>query len=363
MQPVGGFAEPMPGPSQDHLDSVIQIDLQHLDQRHRPRLPIDQSHRVDGEGVFELGQLVQLREQRIRVDAVLDLDDQPGAMLQISEILDVGDAGELLAGDQILDLFHDLFRADPIRQRRDHDAFAAGTDLVDPAGRTQLERAASRRIGVAHPVQSDDGPAGREVRPRNVTHQCVQIGIGVSQQMLQRADDLDQIVRGQVGGHPDRDAGCAVDQQIREGGRQDGRFEFFAVVVRPEIHGVGFDIGDHRHGSGCQTAFGVPVGRRAGVQRTEVAVPVDRRQPHRPVLAEPHQGVVDRRVAVRMEQTHDLADNPRTLDMWLVRTQPHVIHGVKNAALNRLQAVPGVRERPGIDDRIGILEVAGLHLG
>ena len=36
-------------------------------------------------------------------------------------------------------------------------------------------------------------------------------------------DDLAQVVRRDVGRHADRDAGGAVDQQVREARRQDGR--------------------------------------------------------------------------------------------------------------------------------------------
>jgi hypothetical protein len=38
------------------------------------------------------------------------------------------------------------------------------------------------------------------------------------------------------------------------------------------------------------------------------------------------------------------------------------VHAVEDAALDRLQAVAGVREGPGVDDRVGVLEEAGPHL-
>ena len=41
---------------------------------------------------LQRGEPVEVGEQRLRVDADLALDDQPGAVLAVGEVLDVGDA-------------------------------------------------------------------------------------------------------------------------------------------------------------------------------------------------------------------------------------------------------------------------------
>ena len=46
-------------------------------------------------------------------------------------------------------------------------------------------------------------------------------GVGVLERPLRALGDLAQVVRRDVGGHADRDAGRAVDQQVREARRQD----------------------------------------------------------------------------------------------------------------------------------------------
>ena len=91
-------------------------------------------------------------------------------------------------------------------------------------------------------------------------------------------------------------------------------------------------------------------------------MPVDERQPQRPGLDHPHQGVVDRAVAVRVQPAHHLADDAGALHVAAVGAEVHVRHRVEDPALDRLEAVPGVGQRPAVDDRVGVLEEAGAHL-
>ena len=56
--------------------------------------------------------------------------------------------------------------------------------------------------------------------------------------MLQRLHHLDQVMGGDIGGHPDSDAGGSVDEQVREGGGQHRRLGALTVVVGAEIDGV-----------------------------------------------------------------------------------------------------------------------------
>ena len=61
--------------------------------------------------------------------------------------------------------------------------------------------------------------------------------------------------------------------------------------------------------AGAMPGLGVARGGGAVVERAEVAVAVDERQAHRERLGHPHEGVVDRLVAVRVVLAHDLADD------------------------------------------------------
>ena len=119
----------------------------------------------------------------------------------------------------------------------------------------------------------------------------------------------------------------------------------------------------HGHRGVGRAALGVPHrgGRVVAAERAEVAVPVDERQPHRPWLSQPDQGIVDRAVAVRVQAAHDVAHDAGALDVAAVRAQPHLVHLVEDAPLYRLEAV-AVRERAGVDDAVGVLQVGAAHL-
>ena len=173
----------------------------------------------------------------------------------------------------------------------------------------------------------------------------VEVGLGVGDQVPQRLDDLDQVVRRDVGGHADRDAGRAVDDEVGDRRRQHDRLDLAAVVVGPEVDGVLVDRGGHRHRGRRHPALGVAHRGGRVVRGAEVAVAVDDRQPHRPGLRHPDQGVVDRAVAVRVEPAHDLADDAGALHVPAVGAQAHVGHRVEDPALHRLEAVAGVGQR------------------
>ena len=138
-------------------------------------------------------------------------------------------------------------------------------------------------------------------------------------------------------------------------GRTD-RLGLAAVVVGPEVDDVLVEAGRHVHRRAGQSRLGVAHRRRAVVERAEVAVPVDHRQAQGERLRHADQGVVDRRVAVRMQPAHDLADDARALDVPAVGPQAHLRHLEQDAPLHRLQPVAGIRQRPGVDDRVGVLE-------
>ena len=306
---------------------------------------------------------VELLEHGVRVEAVLQLDDQAQAVLAVREVHDVADAGQLLAVDGVLDLLDHLFRAHHVRQFGDHQAGAAGGELLDLHLGAGLERAAAGGVGVADAVQAHDPAARGQVRAGDEPHEVLERGVRVRDQVPGRGDDLHQVVRGHVGGHADGDAGGAVDQQVGERGRQHVRLGQLVVVVGDEVHDVLVEVVRQRQGRRRQAGLGVPRGCRAVVERAEVAVAVDQRQPQREVLRHAHHGVVDRGIAVRVQLAHDLAHHAGALDVAAVRAQAHLAHHVQDAPLHRLQAVAGVREGPRIDDRIGVLEERAFHLG
>ena len=115
--------------------------------------------------------------------------------------------------------------------------------------------------------------------------------------------------------------------------------------------------------SGASRALGVAHGGgRVVARRAEVAVAVDQRVAQRPRLRHPDQGVVDRRVAVRVVVTHDVTDDAGALHVAAVGPEAAVEHRVEDLAVYRLEAVAHVRQRAADDDAHRVVEVRALHL-
>ena len=178
-----------------------------------------------------------------------------------------------------------------------------------------------------------------------------------------RVDDLSQVVGRHVGRHPDRDSRRAVDEQVREPRRQDERLAPRAVVVRPEVDGIGVDVPEQLRRDRRQARLRIAVGRgRVAVDVAEVPLWVDERIAERELLGHADEGVVDRRVAVRMEALHHLADHGGALDPGPVRLQPGLVHREQHAPVDRLQAVSDVGKRARHDHAHRVVEEARAHL-
>ena len=263
-----------------------------------------------------------------------------------------------------LDPLDDLLDADGVRQLGDDDALAP-PDRLDPGGGAHPERAAAGLVGVADAVEADDLAAGGQVRARDEPHQVVEgRRSGCLIRWRSAWTTSTRLCGAMLVAMPTAMPVRAVDDQVGDRRRQHRRLELAAVVVGLEVDGVLVDRGGHRHRRGGHPALGVAHrrGRVVAAGRAEVAVAVDHRQPHRPRLGQPHQGVVDRAVAVRVQPAHDLADDAGALDVAAVGPQPHVVHRVEDPALHRLEPVAGVRQRAGVDDRVGVLQERGPHL-
>ncbi len=141
VRPLLRLAQPVARAPGDDVDAVVEEDLEQLLQAERARLAVDERDVVDAEALLERGQPVELGQHRLAVEAGLDLEDQLGAELAVGEVLDVGDALQLLAGDELLDLGDDALGADAVRQLGDGDA----ATCRGGAGRPRRWRACARR--------------------------------------------------------------------------------------------------------------------------------------------------------------------------------------------------------------------------
>ena len=133
-------------------------------------------------------------------------------------------------------------------------------------------------------------------------------------------DHFAQIVRRHVGRHADGDAGAAVDEQIRKGGRENRRLGPRLVVVRDKIDRVLVHVVHERGAEMGHARFGVTHGRRRiAFDRTEIALAIDQAFAHRPRLGHVDERRINHRFAVRMIVTAGVTANLRALTMLPVR--------------------------------------------
>ena len=357
--PVQAEARPPAG----HVQSVLDVDAQEVQEPEGARLPFHEGHVVDPEGVLQRGVAVELEEHGLRVEPVLHLDDEPHAVVAVGQILHAGHALDLLGVDGVLELVDDLLRADEVGELGEDDALLAGRDALDVRGGAGLEGAPTRGVGLADALQPDDLAAFGQIGPGDEAHDVLEGGVRVRQEVAGAGHDFHEVVRRHVGGHAHRDAGRAVDQQVGQGGGEDLGLGERVVVVGDHVHDVLVERGRHRQGRGGQARLGVAGCRRAVVERPEVPVPVDQGDAHRERLGQAHHRVVDGDVPVRVKAPHDVADDPRGFDVAPVGAQPHLVHLEEDATLDGLEAVAGVGQGARVDHRIGVFEERGAHLG
>jgi hypothetical protein len=154
-------------------------------------------------------------------------------------------------------------------------------------------------------------------------------------------------MRWNVGGHADGNARRAVHQEIGQPRRQHHRLSLCSIVVRPERDRRLIDLLEQLVRQACKPALGVAHGGGAvAIERSEIPRAVNQRIAERERLRHADERFVERRVAVRVIAPHDVAHDLGALAVLGVGRQVLLPHRVEDAALNRLEAVAHVGQRP-----------------
>ncbi len=173
---------------------------------------------------------------------------------------------------------------------------------------------------------------------------------------------LGHVVRRDRGRHAHRNALRAVGQQIGDGRRQHHRLFLAAVVGRAEIDGVLVDAVDQKPRHFGQPRLGVAHGGGIiAVDIAEIALAVDQRIARGKILRQPHQRVIDRLVAVRMEIAHHVADDFCRLLERGAGIKPQPPHAVEDAAMHGFEPVARVGQRAVHDGGQRVGEIALLE--
>ena len=354
MRPVPGAPQLVLGAPPDDVFPVGDEVVDQVLEGQLLGLPIHQRQHDGVEGGPQRRPLVQVVQDHRGLRAARQLDHHPDAPA-VRLVTDFSDAHQGFVPHQTGDFFDQGGLVDLVGQLADDDALPVGIaarHVLDFGHRFHDHAPTPGGVHVAHPGQASDPAGRRKVRRGDDLHQLVDVARRVVDDVVDSVADLAQVVRRHVRRHAHGDPGRPVDQQVRHPRRQYLRLLEGIVEVIGEIHGLLVNVRQHFVGDGREASLGVAHGRRrVAVDAAEVALSVNQRRAHGEQLRHAHQRVVNRSVTVGVELAQNLADDARALPVLTPRAYPHVVHGVQDPALHRLQPIPHVRQRPGHDDR------------
>ncbi len=281
-----------------HVVAVLDEVFDQVAQREQLRTAVHQRDVVHGERGLQRRVLVKGVEHHARHGVLLE-DHDDAQTVAVRLVVDVGDALDLLVVDQVGDLLDHLGLVDHVGDLRDDDALAAARRMLDLGLGTHDHAAAARQQRLTDAFVAVDDAARREIGALDVLEQLLALDLGIIDIGAAGVDHLAQVMGRHVGRHTDGDTARTVDQQQRDLGRQHRGFGNRVVEVERPVDRLLVDVGHHLVGDLLHAGLGVTHGRRrVAVHRAEVALSVDQRVTHRPLLRQTHHRVVDRRVAV-----------------------------------------------------------------
>ena len=368
LQPLADFVQGKAVAAQGGLLPELQKDLKNTPQAQLGGLAIHKSQENGAEIALQGGAAEQLLQHNLRLTIPAQFNHHPHAF-PVTLITDVGDAAEAPVIDLLRQLFNPTGLAELVGQLCHHDSIATTTTLTRPDGfqmghTPHLDAAPPLHVGLTQAMAHGNFPARRKVGAGDQSQQCFIAQSGVPQECHQAIHNFPQVVGGDVGGHAHGNAGAAVEQKDRQLSRQNGRFLLGSIEIGREVHRVLRQFPQQGPmGQRCQAGFRIAHRRRRiVVQRTKVAVALQKGVAAGEGLHLTHQGVIDCGFTVGMVFPQDVSHHPGTLAERTLRRQAQLMHGVENAALHRLQAISHIGQGAAHDHAHGVFQVGALHL-
>ena len=345
----------------DDLLTELHKGVDDVLHAHQFRASATNGQHVEGKTLLRRRVAPQLVQHHVRRRIALQIEHDAHAFA-IGFIAQVRHALDALVLHRFGDLFHQRVLALLVGNFGQHDGALLAAAFFHHVARTDADAAAPGFIGLFELARTQDDAAGGEIRGRQVVHQAFNADHRIGQPGPYRIDHFAQIVRRNIGRHAHGDAAGTIDQQVGEARRQHGRFLFGTVIVGDVINRVLLDIGEQRFGRFRQPRFGIAHGRRGiRVHRAKVALAVDQRQPHRPILHHARQRIVNRAVTVRVIFAHHVADDAGRFAIGLAVGEAVFVTAPQDAPVHRFQAIAHIRQRPRNDDRHGIIKETRPH--
>ena len=230
------------------------------------------------------------------------------------------------------------------------------------AARTHHHLAATGAITVLYAIDAVDDARSGEVWRGNDLHQLVDGGFGVAQHVKATIHHLVDVVRRNIGGHADGNTCRAIDQQIGQFAGQYQRLFLAAVVVGAEIDGFLVDIAQHFVRDFRQANFGISHGCSAvTIHRSEVALAIYQHVAQREILGHANDGVIHRKVAVRVVFTNHVAHDTGRLFVGSIPVVVELVHGKEHAPVYGFEAIPCIGQSSPHDNAHCVVEITAPH--
>ena len=216
-------------------------------------------------------------------------------------------------------------------------------------------------------LPAHNNPACRKIRSRNPLHQFFDRdlihGIVIIYQEIDGIRQFPQVMRRNIGSHTDCNTGCPVHQHIGYARRKDQRlFERF-VEVGPEFNRIFIEVRQKFFGYFMKPRLRVSHGCGSiTIDRTEITLPVNKQVTHREILCHAGHGFVDCRVTMRMIFSKNFPHNAGRFFIRRIGTDAHILHGIQDPAMDRLEAIPGIWQGAGNDHAHCVIEISSAHL-
>ncbi len=205
------FLQLIAGAAGDHFLAMGDVAVQHLLDVHHSWLAVVERQHDHPERVFQLRLLIEIVDDHLGNGVAFQFHDDSQSFLT-RFVTQITDPLEFLVVNQMCDLFEEIGLVYVVRDFRDDDTFLAALHFFDTHAATHLDATATRGEVVLDALMAANHPTGREIRSFNQLGQRFQFQLRLVDQRTAGINDLDQVVRWDVGRHPDGDACAAVDQ-------------------------------------------------------------------------------------------------------------------------------------------------------
>ena len=208
---------------------------------------------------------------------------------------------------------------------------------------THVNAAAAGMVSLVYSRRTIDQTCSRKIRPWQMLHDAINVKLGIFNQGDGGINDFIQVMRWNIGGHTNRNAGRAIDQQSGNPGWHNQWLVFGFIVIWTEVDGFLGKISQQFMGQFRHADFGITHGCCGiTVYRTKVTLAIHQHVTHCKRLRHTNDGVVNGRITVRMIFTNYITHHAGGFFVCLVPVITQFTHGKKHTPVYRFQTIPDI---------------------